>query len=1126
MLKSGTGTLCLQYNTGGTATIALNSSGLIDIQSGTFVAGGWSSHDWSQNYATLNIGATGTVDHWDGKIIQVGGLTGDVGAKIISSTGSADLTRGGIKIGAGITSADSSYTYNGAVSLTNANSKFIKTGAGTQIITGAFSNSGSTTIESGTLKFTSSVAIGAGGLTVADGAVFDISQATALVVNGTVDLKNIAYTIHSLTGNEAGNITGTGTLTLNALASTTQTYSGIISGDRSVVYNPGGSNILMLPGQSTFTGGLTITNGILRVGAAATLDESGNIVSSPFGTGTVTLNNGTIQNHGDSNYEYSSPTISNDIILADGTASSLRSGWSKSLTISGDISGTGQLQIANDSGTVTLSGANSYSGGTKIGGGINGTTGAGRLILGANNAIGTGAISFGADGSYLDMNGFSAKVSSLSGANATIKNETGTLSTLELTGVTGDTTYSGLITGNVQLVVGGTVSATGSNQLTLSGANTYTGGTTVKDIVVRAGVSDAFDESGVKVSGAFGLGTITLNNGTIQNSNNNATVSNDIVLVNAGSFRVGWSGQVLELSGNISGTGRLDIASDSSSIKISGTNNTYTGGTKIGGGINSYNSAGVQVILGADNALSSGVVSFGTNSSTLQLAGFGQTFGGLDNTNGSGGYYTGNAINNTVDGTATAIDLKLNVAEGGNYAYSGGLPGLNSIVKTGAGKQTLLTGLTVNNSMSVAGTLEFGGTITLNGTLSGDGYLLLKNSNSGGESLYNMNGSSFSGTIELASGVLHVGNSNLGTGDIVLSGGTLKNYSNSPTISNDIILADGTASSLRSGWTNQVLELTGDISGTGQLQIANDSSSVKLSGANNTYSGGTKIGGGINSWTSGGQGTLILGAANALGTGAVSFGANNSTLQLAGFAQTIGGLDNTNGSGGYYSGNAISNSGAALTLTLDVAEGKMYAYNGTINDSDKISVVKKGDGIQKFASSQTFASTTISEGAIMLSGENVTLGGPVTVSPGAYITTDPTDGVYHTIAGDSVGTGKGDLLIMIDSPTEASRFSLDVLPTYNSEVGFIDLAIADGVNLSTSAAFAVSNSNPTNPLETDLENWLLSDLRYEWNLTWDQTAGLMTLQRDAAAIPEPTTWALLILGTIGLLGFSKKRKNK
>ena len=1309
-LKTGTGKISTTYQTGGgTPKFALSAKATIDVQSGTFLNGGWNNQNWNDNYSKLNIGSTGIVDIWDGNIMQVSGLTGDAGGKIVSGAGSGDAARGGIKIGVG-TTADQAFTYNGVVSLTNANSKFIKMGAGTQTITGAFSNSGTTTIESGVLNATNSftsatttiksgtlnvtgafsnsgtttidsgvlnatgsfssktttinsgtlnvtgtssspgtTTVGSGGtlnlsgavtltsLTLADNATFDLSGATSVAVNGVVDLKDQAYTLPSLTGSASGDIQGTGTLTLTAIAGT-QTYSGKISGDRAVIYNPGSANPLVLSGQSTFTGGLTVSGGILRVGAATTLNDSGAIVSGPLGTGTVTLENGTIQNHGDSNYEYASPEIVNPIVISEGKVGSIRSGWSgKMITLKGLISGAGQLQLANDSSSVTISHENNtYSGGTKIGGGINSTTGQGTLILGANEALGTGELTFGTKDSSLNMNGFNETVSQISGGNGTITNASETLSTLTLDSVTGGITYSGKITGNVKLVLNETSNAPDTNYLNLSGANTHTGGTEIKAGVIRLGVGESVDgttgaiissplgtgtvtlsggiiqnatdaaryisnnitltegtigtikakseagivtiqglvsgsgqlqidgsgmvilakqnthtggtiikggitrllskevlnDSGALVSGPLGMGTLTLAGGTIQNKEDNVspTISNDIVLADgtASSFRAGWTDGVITLTGLISGSGQLQIANDSSSVAITHANNTYSGGTKIGGGINGYTGGQGKLILGADEALGTGVVSFGSNNSTLQLAGFNQTFGGLDNSNGSGGFYSGNSIINTVNGTATAIDLKLNVADGANYAYSGSLPVLTSITKTGAGKQ-VLRNVFGTSGLVVEGTLELGGTGTLTGTLTGAGNLVLNNTNPAGESTYNIDGSAFTGTIEIASGIVQVTNTAMGSGQIILSGGTLKNNSNSPTITNDILLADGTASSIRSGWTGFTITLSGLISGSGSLELANDGSAVKITHANNTYSGGTKIGGGKNSWTGDSHGTLILGAENALGTGVVTFGSNNSTLQLAGFNQTIGGLDNTGNSAaadGYFTGVSISNSGSDLTLTLDVEAGKTYSWNGTINQSETITLVKTGDGIQKFASFQTFAGTTIKEGGIMLSGDNVAISGPLTVETGAFITTDPEDGVFHTIDSDGIGTDKGDLLITISSPTTASRFALDGAPTFDPEAGFIDLGIAEDVKLSSSAAFTVSNINPSG--ETDLETWLLPDWRYEWNLNWNEAGASMTLQRDSAAVPEPSSWVLLILGALGSVCrfFQKQKRNR
>ena len=155
---------------------------------------------------------------------------------------------------------------------------------------------------------------------------------------------------------------------------------------------------------------------------------------------------------------------STQIVLDNGTLG--LGGLSGTLTYSGSIAGTGGITTAT-TGLLQLSGINSYTGGTTIS--------TGTLQLGNSSAVGTGAMS---DGSVLDMNNYNATVTALSGAGKITNNATGavTLTTSAASG--GTSTFSGVIQDGGG---GKTVALTqvGLGQLILSGANTYSGSTTI-----------------------------------------------------------------------------------------------------------------------------------------------------------------------------------------------------------------------------------------------------------------------------------------------------------------------------------------------------------------------------------------------------------------------------------------------------------------------------------------------------------------------------------------------------------------------------------------------------------------------------------------------------------------------
>jgi len=140
------------------------------------------------------------------------------------------------------------------------------------------------------------------------------------------------------------------------------------------------------------------------------------------------------------------------------------------ITISGVIGdGSGTVALTqNGPGTLILSGANTYSGATTINGGT-------LQISGADNRLPTGTALTLANtaGVTFDLNARNQIIGSLSGGGLTG-------GTVDLSGHTltvGDstsTTFAGVLIAN-----GGRLSKVGTGTLTLTGTNSYTGGTTV-----------------------------------------------------------------------------------------------------------------------------------------------------------------------------------------------------------------------------------------------------------------------------------------------------------------------------------------------------------------------------------------------------------------------------------------------------------------------------------------------------------------------------------------------------------------------------------------------------------------------------------------------------------------------
>ncbi|MGC4004924.1 MAG: autotransporter-associated beta strand repeat-containing protein [Pirellulales bacterium] len=263
LTKSGAGALILQSaNTyAGVTTI---SGGVVELQ----------------NVAALGTTAGNTVVAAGGQLSlqNIGDL-----AEPIALNGTGVAGAGAIRNIAGAKTLTAPITLQSASSIVNADAANALTfggtlggsfgltlsGPGTFVLSGSTANTNSsTTIQNTTVVLSKTVANGTVGGTVniGDG----VSPATlrlgvaeqigngALVnvaANATFDLAGFAETIGSLAG--AGTVTlGAGNLILNG--TTTETFSGVISGGGSFTRQNGGTTILI--GQNTYAGQTIIAN--------------------------------------------------------------------------------------------------------------------------------------------------------------------------------------------------------------------------------------------------------------------------------------------------------------------------------------------------------------------------------------------------------------------------------------------------------------------------------------------------------------------------------------------------------------------------------------------------------------------------------------------------------------------------------------------------------------------------------------------------------------------------------------------------------------------------------------------------------------------------------------------------
>jgi autotransporter-associated beta strand protein len=184
----------------------------------------------------------------------------------------------------------------------------------------------------------------------------------------TINASTVSVGDGSITGSIVGDVANSGTLTFNR--SNDLTYGGVISGTGAV--SKSGAGTLTLTGASTYTGGTTISAGTLSLGSANAIGTSG----------TVTFGGGTLQ--------YSASNTSDNSARFSNAASQQYSidTNSENVTLASNLTSTGGSFTKIGAGTLTLTGNNSYDGGT--------TVSEGKLVVNGSISTSTTIVSSGA----------------------------------------------------------------------------------------------------------------------------------------------------------------------------------------------------------------------------------------------------------------------------------------------------------------------------------------------------------------------------------------------------------------------------------------------------------------------------------------------------------------------------------------------------------------------------------------------------------------------------------------------------------------------------------------------------------------------------------------------------------
>jgi len=1069
----------------GTQTFSGNNTytGLTTVSEGTLLLASANAIKSGNPVTTSGLG-----------ILDIGGNSLTLGTvtnngTITNGGAAATLTIGSVSTGSGVWQGNTSIIWNQA--------------ATTSTIVGTFANTGNLTLNT----------TGTGSINV-----------------GTAN--NTGYIVNSGTGNPSSTITtvGANVLGLTQASNTSQLVVTNLTSLATTLTSTGNalftiSNFATGTGNATFSansaGGIKVTNGV---------NISGNVTNSGTGNGTVTIGGlgGNVIAVTESSA--TSPLTFNGLLTVNGNGTMLtnsNASGSALLNVQSGVGGTGALILDNNSAVangITIAGAaGAFSGNI-----TNSGTGTGNTLISAVLGSAVTGIIQNSPTSTLTLTGNNTYtgITTISAGTLQLGNNIGGHDGSVAGNITnnaalaynyfGNNTYSGVISGTGTI----TVSGSATSVLTLSGNNTYSGGTTV-----NAGALAVTNTTG----SATGNGTVSINS--------SGMLSGTGTMVPAGTtgtlISIGAAAQLAPSfgAGTTTGTLNANVSSSSSAAALN----------IAGGAILNYNFAAPGT---CDLLAVTGNVTLASGNDTLninQLTGYGL------------GNYTLITATNLVDNVSHWTLLNL-----GNYSYAiTGTPtalllsispsGPATVTWSGNASASWNTGsanwqssaLYADNDLVVFDdsangnfTVDLGGAtvnpgnVTVNNSL--NAYTIGNGTIGGNASLTKMG----SNTLTLTGANLYAGGTTVNAGTLMvaaatnglLSGSNVANYANlqfTGTQTLGTITGNGTTSVNGSltvtNLTQASLVNNGAVSLTGSDTISN-----AISGSGNlTVTGSLMVPGTfaqaglINNGTVQLTGNGTIGQLTGTGTLTIGNGslANTVTLAPASTPGVLGGIKPTQGLITIASGSTLDISNNAVLLNYG---------NGTSPLAAVVNAVAWGAGNNGNAGNAS--NGAIVSGTVIAANANSSTAGKYAVGYADHteISTVPTGNVEvaYTLAGDANLDGSVDIL---DYQQMAPHY--DEAGTYDwsqgdfNHDGHVDIldyqAMAPNYDTRLTAGMLIGASL-TEPIGGNL-------LPADRPIGSAVAADGITPAHITTAIPEPASLSLLLLGSLPLLQRRRQR---
>ncbi len=754
----------------------------------------------------------------------------------------------------------------------------VKSGTGTLVLSGNNAHGG-TAITAGMVQFTKTSALG-GALLVASGATggFNVGGTGEFAWSQISTLVDSSFQGGSKVALDTTNAAGGSYAISQDIADA--------AGVSSVGLVKLGSGTLALGGANSYSGGTRISAGTLQFTKAAALPAAGALAVDSGATGAFNVG-------GAGEFTWSGISAVSGAFQA-GTFLGLdTTNAGGSFTVSSPIAGGFGLTKMG-TGTLVLSGSNSFTGGLWVNGGlvefantsalgaVSGTltlAGGGLRWATGNTADVSSRIRLGAGGGTIDTNGNNVTfATALTGSNGLTKTGAGALTFTSTNTYTGGTIVTG---GTLRLNTGGSIGA-------IRGALTIGSGATVETAAVDAlGYSDGLKVDSVTINGGTlnntaagdsGWGVAyTLSNGALLNSNGGVSSATSASMHAFGGPSTGNT-SVNATSGTSTIAGHVDLRGDNGNTNVNLT--VATGATlNITAGISSHSpdsatvgpvnltklGGGLLTLTGSNVFTGTAFVNAGGIEFNSRAA-FGNTANKIIVNSGSLRWSSGNTADISSQLTLGAGGGTLDT-NGNTVVFATALSGTGALTKTGTG----FLRLTAQDAHSAGGdttinggVLALAGPVSTHGQLGGSGAKITINSGNINLEADNalMGTSPFANVVLTinSGGLLSTVNNVTNLAGVVLNGGVIDtagggNFTTGNYLFNNGVSTAGTGTLSRIQGGAVVLSSTVTVKANDTLQISSvimgnnnlvkgDVGTLALTGSN-TFTGTTVVNGGL-----------------------------------------------------------------------------------------------------------------------------------------------------------------------------------------------------------------------------------------------------------------------------------------